>query len=288
MKVALALGALTALVLLPGASAAGAFVDPRGDQADKPDLALIGPDITNVEIDHTSNVLGFRVTIGNYAAMPPSSRIAIVLDLDKDIATGDQGFEHALKYDVDAAGASRVTFERFEPSQFSLVAVPGSRVTGEFAGGVLTALVPRAELGSGADFEFGVYAVRFGQSPRDFAGDVAPNANLWRYDVVEARTVRLAASTVAASPKRPLAGRPFTISSIVTRLDTGSRAGAGSIRCRVTLAGVALRARGSFRGGSARCTMTIPGAARGKSLAGSMTVRAHGAVVTRRFSFRVR
>jgi hypothetical protein len=285
MKVALALGAAAALVLLPGASAAGVFSDPIGDQVDKENL--IGPDITMVEVDHTPSVVGVRVTIGNYPAMPPSSRLVILFDLDKDIATGDQGFEHAVNYDVDASGSSRVTFERFEPSRFSLVEVPGSTVSAEFAGGALTALVPRSELRTGTDLAFGVYAVRFGADRREVAGDVAPNANLWLYELVERTTFRLAASAFVVSPRRPLAGKQFSISSVVTRADTGTRVGRGSVSCRVRVGNDALRARGSFRGRSARCTMAIPRTATGKRLTGSMTVRAHGTAVTKRFSFRV-
>lgn len=286
MKLALVLGAVTALVLIPGASAAGVFTDPSGDQVDKE--GLIGPDIGMVEVDHTPTVIGFRVTIGNYASMPPSSKLAILLDLDKDIATGDQGFEHAVNYEVDASGGSRVTFERFEPSVFALVEVPGSAVTADFAGGELTALVPRGELRTGDDLAFGVYAVRFGTDPREVAGDVAPNANLWLYELVERASFRLAASALVVNPRRPLAGKQFAISSVVTRTDTRRRVGVGSVSCRVRVGNEALRARGSRRGPSARCTMTVPRTAKGKRLTGSMTVRAQGAAVTKRFSFRVR
>lgn len=285
MRVSLVLGALTALVFLPGASAAGVFSDPAGDQTDTEDL--VGPDVTTVEVDHTPSVIGFRVTVANYPAMPPKSRIAVLIDLDKDIATGDQGFEHAVKLDVDASGASRATFERFEPSRFSLVEVPGSAVTADFAGGVLTALVPRGELRAGNDFEFGVYAVRFGADERDVAGDVAPNANLWLYELVERRTVRLAASALVVTPRRPLAGKQFAITSVVTRSDTGSRVGGGSVTCRVRVGNAPLQTRGLFTRRSARCTMAIPSRAKGKRLTGSITVRAHGTAVTRRFTFKV-
>lgn len=286
MKVALVLGAVVALSLLPGASAAGVFSDPSGDQLDKENL--IGPDITMVEVDHTPGVIGLRVTIGNYAAMPLSSKIAILLDLDKDIATGDQGFEHAVNYEVDASSAARVTFERFEPSKFSLVEVPESAVSADFADGVLTALIPRREFRTANDLAFGVYAVRFGANSREVAGDVAPNANLWLYELVERATFRLAASVLVLSPPRPLAGKQFSISSVVTRTDTGRRLGVGSVSCRVRVGNEALRARGSFRAKRARCTMAIPRTAKGKRLTGTMTVRAQGATVTKRFSFRVR
>lgn len=279
------LAAAFALVGVPGASAAGVFSDPTGDQVDKADL--IGADITIVEVDHTQSVVGLRVTIGNYATLPPRSRIAILFDLDRNIATGDQGFENAVKYDVDSAGASRFTFERFEESRFSLVEVPDSNATGSFSAGAFTAIVPRSELQNPTELEFGLYAVRFGADERDVAGDVAPNANLWYYSFAEPAPLRLAVSKLVLSPRRPLAGKPFSISSVVTRSDTGMTVRTGSVTCNARLGNAPLRARGGFRARNARCTMAIPRTAKGKRLTGSMTVRAHGAAVTKRFSFRV-
>jgi hypothetical protein len=277
--------AVLALVGVPGASALGAYEDPSGDKVDKEDM--VGPDITTVELDHTPTVVGFRVTVANYPGLPPKSRLAILFDLDRDITTGDQGFEHAVKYDVDASGGASVTFERFEPSEFSLVAVPESETTGSFSSGQFTAIVPRAELGNVTDFEFGLYAVRFGETERDVAGDVAPNTNLWYYSMAPV-VLRLAASSLQLVPRPPRAGRPLAVSSVVRRLDTGMTVTSGAVACTARLGGVRLRVRGDFRSRAARCTMTIPPGAKGKRLAGSLTVRAHGAVVSKRFSVLVR
>ncbi|MBA2741222.1 MAG: hypothetical protein H0U46_04340 [Actinobacteria bacterium] len=48
-----------------------------------------------------------------------------------------------------------------------------------------------------------------------------------------------------------------------------------------------VRATGAFSGGQARCVVALPRNAKGKTLRGSITVRAAGAKLTRAFSYRV-
>ena len=281
-----ALSAIVAAVGLPAAYGAATFADPAGDQLDKE--TLIGPDITAIHVDNTATgVVTFRVTIANYQALPPKSAISVLFDLDKDGTTGDQGFEHAITHEIDPSGQPRVVFERYDASQFRLVEVPTATVTATFSAGVLTVSIPRAELQNALTFEFGLYAVVFGATERDVAGDVSPNEDLWSYELVGLPAPSLAAPRLVVTPKRPVAGRAFTVSAAVTRTDTGAAITTGSVACTARVAKARVPARGSFRGARARCVLAIPRTARGKTLTGSLTVRSVGATLTKRFTYRV-
>ena len=289
MKVALALGAVLGLVLLPGASAASSFVDPVGDQVPFEDL--IAPDITTVDVSNSrGGVITFRVAVANYASLPPDSRIAILFDLDRDFSTGDNGFEYAVSHRVDAAGEERAVFERWEAATFRMVELGADPISSSFAGGTYTLALPRSALGNTTAFDFGLYAALFHPTRANRAAvDSAPNANIWTYELVGLPPPRLAVSRLARSPRRPVAGRQFVVTSVVVRRDTGMavHADTGTVTCAARVGRTALRARGVYRARNARCLIDIPRSAKGKRLTGTITVRAHGAAAVRRFSFRV-
>jgi len=289
MKVALVLGAVAALVLLPGASAASTFVDPIGDQVPFEDL--VAPDISTVDVSNTRNgVVTFRVTIVNYDALPPNSRLAVLVDADRELATGDTGFEYAISRHVDAAGAERLTFERWEEEVFRMVEISAASLTSASAAGVYTLTVPRSELGNVTAFDFGLYAALFHPTMRNRAAvDSAPNENIWTYELDGLPPPRLAASNLVLAPRRPVAGRQFSVSSVVTRRDTGMTvlAGAGTVTCTARIGRTRLTARAAFRARNARCVITVPRTAKGKRLNGTITVRSAGGVVTKRFAYRV-
>ena len=86
---------------------------------------------------------------------------------------------------------------------------------------------------------------------------------------------------------RPIAGRTFTVRSLITRSDTDEPVASGSVRCSARIGKVRLRAVGRFRVGRAQCGMVIPRMTSRKTLRGSITVRAEGASVTSPYSFRI-
>jgi hypothetical protein len=289
MKVALVLGAVIALVMLPGASAASIFTDPEGDQVPFEDL--VAPDITAVEVSNTrGGVISFRVAIANYTMLPPNSRIAVLLDVDRSFATGDSGFEYAVSHRVDPSGQARVVLERWQEEVFQMVEIASDGLSSAFGDGTYVLTVPRTRLENTSAFDFGLYAALFHPTRENRAAvDSAPNENIWSYDLENLPPPRLAASTLAASPRRPIAGRQFMVSSVVTRRDTGMtvHSATGTITCTARVGKTPLRARGAFLSRNARCLITIPRTAKGRILTGTITVRSAGAAVTRRFSFRV-
>jgi hypothetical protein len=153
-------------------------------------------------------VITFRVTIANYQTLPPHSAITVLFDLDKNGATGDQGFENAITHEVDPTGQSRLVFERYDKSRFALVEVPASNLSASFTAGVLTLTIPRSELQNTTTFEHGVFAVVVDDDESDVAGDVAPDQGLWTYNLEGLPPPRLSASRLVLTPPggRPRAG----------------------------------------------------------------------------------
>lgn len=278
-----------AVVLVLGATRAAAdaaFEDPVADQLNT--VELVAPDITNVQVANTrAGLITIRVTIGNFEALPAHSTIVLLFDIDRNMATGDQGFEYAVSHIIDPAGQTTLRFERWDEAAFRLFEIPASRLTSTFAAGVYTLTIPRSELGNTIRFSFGMYAASFDPDERDPAVDSAPNTELWGYDLIGLPAPRLTTQRLAVRPARPVAGRSFVVQASVRRSDTGATLSAGSVSCTARVGQLKLRATGGFAGGVARCVVSVPRTAKGKTLRGTLTVRAAGASLSRAFSYRV-
>ena len=282
----LAFVAFAALLTGSQAAAEAAFEDPEADQLNTIDL--VAPDITDVQVSNSrEGLITIQVTIGNYVALPPHSRIVLLFDLDHSIATGDQGFENAVSHIVDPAGQTGLRFERWDEAAFRLQEIPATTLTSTFAGGVYTLTIPRSQLGNTARFSFGLYAARFDPAERDPAVDSAPNTELWTYDLVGLPAPRLTTQRLVLRPARPVAGRSFTVQAQVRRADTGTAVTAGSVVCAARVGQAKVRASGGFSGGLAHCVVSVPRTAKGKTLRGTITVRSDGARLSRAFSYRV-
>lgn len=289
MKVTPPVGVLVSvLVLLGGGSAqAAAFSDPPGDQRDATALSLAGPDITGVEITNTTGAVTFRIAVGNYDSAPAGSTIGVVLDLDRDLTTGESGFETTLTHRVDQAGQARLVLERFDDAEFRYLEVPGVALAGGFSAGSLTLTVARSELAGTRGFSFGAFAALLDAKGRPIAGDVAPNEGRWSYALVGLPPLRLRGQALVATPGRPLAGRQFAVASRIFVQDPGATVTRASVACAARVGTTRLPAHGAFRDEVARCTMAVPRTAKGKRLTGTLTVRSSGATLTKRFSFQV-
>ena len=276
--------ALAAAALVSGvASADELFEDPAGDNQGP------APDVTTVEVSNTPDgTITFRITIANFQTLPPPpsarAHLSLFLDLDKDESTGESGREAEAIFVNLLANNGAVNFVRWDGSQ--MVDVPETNMSSSLSAGVLTFTVNRSELLDATGFTFLIQALTFvdGVGPRfDYAGDP------WTYDLVfpPPPPPKLTATKPVGTPARPVAGRRFTVRSVVTRSDSPEAITAGSVRCTTRIGRSTLRAEGRFKAGRAQCAMAIPRGARGKTLRGSMTMRAASASVTRRFSFRI-
>lgn len=92
----------------------------------------------------------------------------------------------------------------------------------------------------------------------------------------------------SAAPAAPVAGKRFTVSFKITRSDTGAPLTAGTMACDPSIAGKALAHAESFKGGTARLTMTLPKTAKGKQLKVKVTITLGGESATKAVTYRVR
>jgi hypothetical protein len=278
------------VTLLTGTPAAAdvAFEDARGDQRNMEDL--VAPDITSVQVSNTpTGVITFQVTIANHATLPPRSRIAILFDLDRRQATGFTGFEYAFSHEIDDAGQAHLKFERWDEANLEFDLLPTTGLVSEFSNGVYTFRIPRAQLQNTILFEFGMYAAALNlAAPTKSAVDDAPNTELWSYELVGLPAPRLSTQRLLVRPAQPVAGRSFTVQALVRRSDSGETVTSGSVSCTARVGTARLRARGGFGGDRAVCVVSVPRTAKGKTLRGTLTVRAVGASLSRPFSYRIR
>jgi hypothetical protein len=287
----LRLAFIAALVMFLTGTQAGAdvaFEDAAGDQRNMDDL--VAPDITSVGISNTPNgVITFQVTIANHTTLPPRSRIAVLFDIDRQQSTGFIGFEYAFSHEIDDAGQANLKFERWDEPNLEFDVLPNTGIVSEFSNGVYTFRIPRGRLQNTILFDFGMYAAALNlAAPNKSAVDDAPNTELWNYELAGLPAPRLSTRRLLASPTRPVAGRPFTVQAVVRRSDSGETVTSGSVSCTARVGTTRLRARGGFDGDRAQCVVPVPRTAKGKTLRGTLTVRAVGASVSRPFTYRIR
>ena len=282
------LASLVALLTGTQAAADVSFEDALGDQRNMEEL--IAPDITSVAVSNSTNgVITFRVTIANHTTLPPRSRIAVLFDLDRRQATGFSGFEYAFSHEIDDAGQARLKFERWDEANLEFDLLPTNGLVSEFSNGVYTLHIPRGQLQNTLVFEFGMYAAALNlAAPTKSAVDDAPNTELWSYELVGLPAPRLSTQRLLVRPAQPIAGRSFTVQALVRRSDSGETVTSGSVSCTARVGTTRLRARGGFGGGRAQCVVSVPRSAKGKTLRGTLTVRAAGASLSRPFSYRIR
>jgi hypothetical protein len=264
------------------------FTDPEGDE----DAA---PDISSVSVTDAHNgIITFRITTSNYATLREDKLIGLGFDL---LGRPDSSDELFLTYQ---GGAGSVDIER-EAGGLLTQDEPPNRITTRYAEGVLTIAVHRSELHSVAAFKFGVVTadlVGDGEGEGvDALGDieaidVSPSGlesgTLFSYKLTNPPPVRLSVSPVAGTPASPHFGKPFTVSVVVTRSDTGKVVRVGAVTCNATLGTVSVPSSGRFRDGKARCTLTVPTGKHAGKLRVTMKVRANGASVRSVFSYVVR
>jgi len=285
--------AVAVVVLSVGAALAATFSDPVGDTIVAPEGADVStlsiPDITAIEVTNTPDgVVTFKVTL-TAQTLSPISIVGLVLDLDKNPDTGDEGDEAELAWAVGPLGVSELVFARWDGA--GLVEVTTTSATGSFSGGVVAITVPRSELLDTRGFTFGVVAITLKPDLSTLVFDLAPDSeDPFLYDLeglLPPPPPTLSADGLGGIPTRPRAGKQFIVSTLVTRSDTGDLVGTGSVACAARVGAARIKETGRFRQQNAQCVMTVPRKAKGKVLRGTMTIRAAGATLKKSFSFRV-
>jgi hypothetical protein len=273
-RLGLVAAGLAALVLVgaPGALADRSYSDAAGDSG-------AAPDITSVAVSNDDNTVTFSVTT-NQATLAPDASFWGYIDTDANTATGfsNIGAEHFFLTDGNGGLMAHVHGNLIE-LDFQ------SSLTSNYANGVLTVQIARSEIGSAEELTFGFEANLSDADGNSIAEDAAPNGP--PYYTYSFAPLTLAMATPTGAPRKPVAGKAFVVSAVVTRSDAEAVA-SGQVTCKARAGKQALRATGSIAGGTARCAMRIPKTAKGKVLRGSLTVQVEDATVTKAFAFKAR
>ena len=288
----LGIGAAAAFVTLAAvtlAAAAGSapFADAAGDSGTVADVTSV-----RVSNDDARRVT-FTVTLANRPDPKPGLVLAVLVDSDRNAATGNTelrdgvGAEFLLM--AGSMGGRGFLFgwngSDWAPAAASPVAsftAPAVPPGSPLPAGTLKITIPPGGLGKTSGFHFVIRATE-----EDVEGrDLAPDRGMWSYTLVTA-PLRLWATPVAFQPARPVSGGAFSAWAAVRRSD-GTAVTRGSVTCRVTLGGRALAGvHGRLGGGFASCSGRLPRGAAGKTVRGTITVKSASLSVTRTFSARV-
>jgi hypothetical protein len=99
--------------------------------------------------------------------------------------------------------------------------------------------------------------------------------------------VNLRAGKASVTPATPKAGQVVVVSAPVTRVETGLGVTSGTATCVAHIGTRTLRSAGKVAGGRASCTFRTPATAKGKRVAGTITVTILGHSTTAQFAFKV-
>ncbi len=256
----------------------GNFADAANDHGAVPDIARVR--VT----DAKNGWIRFEVATPNRQALTQESAILLTFDADNKTRTGSGGADVSLS---DVGGT--IELERWNTTRRAWRPdTAPHRVRERSRPNLVVVEIHRSELGNSLRFGFKVASVHVDLVAGEAMGfDFAPNnLSWWRYKLANPAAVRLLVGRAVGAPAQPRAGAPFTISVPVRRSDTNQALTAGSVTCKVVVAGKRVAAQGRIRAGKALCALRVPST--GATVSGSVIVRSAGATVTSRFSFRVR
>jgi hypothetical protein len=252
------------------------FVDLAGDHESAPDIASV--QVTEAE----DGWISFAISIPNSALLPRTPVVGLSIDTDDDPRTGDSGADLG----VTALGANVVADRWNERSRTWVPYLEAPRVRAEIVERSVVIDVHRSELGAGRRFGFAALAAGLAADDSFTGVDVTPDgARFFRYQLKNATQVRLVAGKVRTAPAKPRRGARLTVTTKITRSDTGVSARTGSVTCAVKVNGKRVAATGRYASGRASCTFRVPKKAR--RIVGSMRVRGDGVSSTVPFSYRL-
>jgi hypothetical protein len=266
------------------------YTDSTGEDAAAPDITTI------VASNNDAGILTFRVNVPNRPQLTRDVAAVIFIDSDSNAATGDPdslGADYALELIVGEAILFRWDGTGFaarpgDPPQASLAYT--------WSGGV-TITISAAELGNTRKFNFSVViisgivedattgALDFTNAKRDFAP--GGFAGVFPYEVKIARPT-IVVRRFVTTPKKPAAGKQFSLRLRAARSDTGAAIRGGRVTCVGRVGSSAVRAQAArFVGNEAVCTWQVPPNAKGKTFRGKITILFEGLRSTRSFSGRI-
>ena len=275
LRTALALVTATGAVLAaaPAGLAAGAtsFTDPQGDASGVPDVRSV--DVAN---DDTGKIT-IRVTV-DALTVPSDTQILVLLDTDRNAATGSTNFGGADYFLVGDASDNSFGVVRWNGSGWEGVSAPTSSASSGATG--MAFHVDRHDLGDTSAFDFSVGSFSGGNV------DLAPDSGRWSYTLQltapNPQLPSIARVLYPAASILPRAGTTFTFKVRGVVLDDGRSGPPAAVTCKARLAGKPVV--GSGPGG---CTWKLPTSARGKPFVVIATITYAGASTTQRIPLKV-
>jgi hypothetical protein len=283
------LAALAACALaLGGTSTARAdadFGDSAGDASGAPDISEVSV------MNDAFGKISFVLALADGKELQADGEIAVVIDSDRNADTGDEG---GWDYLLIANGADKSwSLGRWEGESFNWDA-PSSTVQVRLVKGFAVLSINRSDLGDVGAFDFFISSAKL-DGDEAVASDTAPEgSDYWSYSVV-AKRLSLVTGPVARVPKTAKAGKTYGIGFVVTRGDSPEAITEATVKCRATIAGKVVAAKGLFvrpsgeiTDGVAACQLKLPKAAKGKTVQLKVTVTYKGVSTTKTSSAKIR
>jgi hypothetical protein len=262
-------------------------------------------DISRITVSNTDvGVLTFRFNMPGRSQLGQDLLMILYVDTDNNAQTGaPTGTEDppGADYVIEIARGEPNLF-RWDGTAFTRRFGDPSSVTlsGSFSNNGVNVRINASELGNTKRFRFYVFFIAgLGVDPTTgelfcptppCPFDEAPTfgAGLFSYQVIAAKPT-LIVQKLATTPKRPTAGKRFTMKVTAVRSDTKAVIRNGKVTCRGRAGKTALKAQvARVLGGAITCTWLIPAKAKGKTFRGSAAVRFEGLTATRSYSARIR
>lgn len=273
------LAAATALLCCAGGAQASAnpatFSDPTGDSGTAPDIkSVLVANNANGQISFRINLVGLVV--------PSDTRVVVAIDSDRNPSTGHDGSDYALIADWSDAG---FVLARWSGSQF--VETPESTFSAGRDGDSVVFSVNRSELGNTSAFDFWVRSVQ-GSMFAPAHEDTAPDTGAFTYELGPGVVPQLTAKLRHTATAR--AGKPFVVVITIARSDdVPIDLTIDDVKCAATAGRRTLRVGGADAlGPEAGCLWYLSRKSRGQVLRALITVSLDGAVITRRFTAKIK
>lgn len=287
MRAAARSSLLTAFHPLPVSARAAAtanpatFTDAQNDNGTAPDVRTV-----IVSNDSALTKYTFRINV-TQLPLPSNVLVVILLDGDQNAATGNSGIDYAIVCD-ESDGSVRLL--HWSGTQFVLVPSPTLSASDNSTG--VTASIGKSDIGNGAGLNFAVLTLEGDGSAGH--SDSAPDAGAYSYQLAVAAPLTLAASSLRA-PRTVKAGKPFTVTMLAARSDTGEFVNdeiGGTTSCLAAVGGKRVKVLGAgfvetTSPELAVCLFRAPKVHR-KVVRGSISVAVEGATVKKTFAVTVR
>jgi hypothetical protein len=273
----LALALIIAVSLTAAVATAGntTYSDAAGDSGTAPDL-------TNVVVTDTGGFIAFKID----GTLVPSSSVEILIDTDRNQATGDSGAELWLSVFQEGDGKAYWDADRWNGSTWE---DPDLAVVSQTFPGREEIGFKAVDAGITGPFDFMVVSVKMAADAVE-SRDRAPDSIVpWTYELAAQPTkpVTPVLGQPRFTPSRPMAGKPLTVRVPARRSDTNAALAGGTTTCTVRAGARSAKGRGAAATGWATCRLVVPKAMSHTTVRGSIVVTYEGKAATRSFSLRV-